>query len=172
MISKPRKYRRGGGVCIIADITKISIRPLEVITGNLEIVWALIKPLEESIIKEIITFAFYLPPGSRMKTKMGDHIVTTLQQLLTVFPKAGIMGGGDRNEWCYNNILPAIPKFQNMQHLATRKGKNLDIFLSNLGPYYSSPVVVPSVLPDVPSRGKRSDHDHDHVSPRQCHYQE
>ena len=69
-------------------------------TGNLEIVWALIKPLEGSIIKEIISLAFYLPPGSRMKTKMKDHIVTTLQQLLTVYPKAGIMGVGDRNKWC------------------------------------------------------------------------
>ena len=25
IISKPRKYRRGGGVCILADITKVSI---------------------------------------------------------------------------------------------------------------------------------------------------
>ena len=45
MISKPRKYRRRGGVCIIADITKVSISPLDIPTGNLEIVWALLKPL-------------------------------------------------------------------------------------------------------------------------------
>ena len=158
MISKPRKYKRGGGVCIIADISKVSISPLDIPTGNLEIVWALLKPLEESIIKEIITFALYLPPKSKMKSKMNDHIVTTLHQLLTVFPRAGIMGGGDRNDWCVNQILPAIPRFQNLQHKATLNGKNLDIFLSNLGAFYSSPVVVPSVNPDNPARGKRSDH--------------
>ena len=62
MISKARKYRRGGGVCIIGDITKISITPLEIPSGNLEIVWALIKPLKQSIINEIIAFSFYLPP--------------------------------------------------------------------------------------------------------------
>ena len=46
MISKPRKYRRGGGVCIIADISKVSISLLEIPAGNLEIVWALVKPLQ------------------------------------------------------------------------------------------------------------------------------
>ena len=96
MISKARKYRRGGGVCIIADITQVCITPLEVDTGNLEVVWAIVKPLQESCIKEIITFTFYLPPKSRMKSKMTDHIVTTLHQLLTTYPRAGIMGGGDR----------------------------------------------------------------------------
>ena len=105
MISKPRKHRRGGGVCILADLTEISISPLDVPTGNLEIVWALVKPLRESVIKQIITFSFYLPPRSRMKTKMNDHIVTTLHHLMTVFPGAGIMGGGDRNDWNVNVVL-------------------------------------------------------------------
>ena len=133
MISKPRKYQRGGGVCILADITQKSITPLEVETGNLEIVWALVKPLEDSLVKQIITFAFYMAPKSRMKSKMNDHIVTTLHQLLTVYPSAGIMGGGDRNDWSVENILPAVPRFQNIQHLAKRNGKNLDVFLTNLG---------------------------------------
>ena len=93
-----------------------------------------------------------------MKSKMNDHIVTTLHQLLTVFPRAGIMGGSDRNDWCVNQILPAIPRFQNLQHLPTLNGKNLDVFLSNLGSFYCKPVVVPAIEPDNPSRGKRSDH--------------
>ena len=158
MISKPRKYRRGGGVCIIADTTKVTISPLDIPTGNLEIVWALIKPIQESVIKEILTFAFYLPPKSRMKTKMSDHIVTTLHQLLTRFPRAGIMGAGDRNDWDCDQILPAIPRLQNLQPLPTLNGKNLDVFISNLGPFYSKSVVVPAVEPDNPARGKKSDH--------------
>ena len=129
MISNPRKHRRGGGVCIIADITKVSISKLDIQTGNLEIVWALVRPLQESVIKEIITFALYLPPHSKMKSKMSDHIVTTLHQLLTVFPMAGIMGGGDRNDWNLQPVLDAVPRFQNLQHLPTLNGKNLDVFL-------------------------------------------
>ena len=154
MISKPRKYRRGGGVCIIADITKVSISPLDIYTGNLEIVWAIVRPLESSVIKNIITFAFYMAPRSRMKTKMNDHIVTTLHQL----PEAGIMGGGDRNDWQIEQILPAIPRLQNLQNLPTLNGKNIDVFISNLGAYYSNPVVVPAVEADCPSQVKKSDH--------------
>ena len=120
MISKPRKYRRGGGVCIIADIAQVSISLLEIPARNLEIVWALVKPLQESIIKEIITFSFYLPPSSRMKSKMTDHIVTTLHQLLTTYPRAGIMGGGDRNDWNVSAVLNAIPKL--FQHPFIHRG--------------------------------------------------
>ena len=114
MISKPRKYCRGGGVCILADISKVSIKPLEIPSGNLEIIWALIKLPAESVIKEIIVFSFYMAPRSRMKTKMTDHIVTTLHQLLTVYPGAGIMGAGDRNDW---NVLPIIAAIQRILNL-------------------------------------------------------
>ena len=158
MISKSRKYRRGGGVCILADVTTVSISPLEVSTGNLEIVWALVKPLEPSIITEIITFSFYLPPKSKMKSKMTDHIVTTLHHLLTVFPRAGIMGGGDRNDWNVSPVLAAVPRLLNLQQLPTLNGKNLDIFLSNMGLFYSTPVIVPPVQPDDPAIGKAGDH--------------
>ena len=158
MISKPRKFRRGGGVCIIADITQVNVSLLDIQSGNLEIVWALLKPLQESVIKEIITFSFYLPPKSRMKSKMTDHIVTTLHQLLTTFPRAGIMGGGDRNDWSVTPVLDAIPKFHNLQLLPTLNGKNLDVLLSNMGSFYASPIIVPPVLPDDPNQGKPSDH--------------
>ena len=159
MISNPRKYRRGGGVCILADITAVNITPLNVQTGNLEIIWALVKPLETSSIKEIITFSFYLPPKSKAKSRMTDHIVTTLHQLLTTFPQAGIMGGGDRNDWNVSPVLAAIPRLLNLQQLPTLNGKNLDVFLSNLGPFYSIPVIVSPVQPDDPSSGKPGDHD-------------
>ena len=93
-----------------------------------------------------------------MKTNLGDHIMTTLHQLLNTYPAAGIMGGGDRNDWNIDQILPAVPRLQNLHHLPTLNGKNLDVFISNLGPFYSSPLVVESVEPDNPSRGKKSDH--------------
>ena len=159
MVSKARKYRRGGGVCIIADISKISITQLDIESGNLEIVWAILKPLHQaSIIKEIIVFSFYLPPKSRMKGKMTDHIVTTLHQLLNTYPRAGIMGGGDRNDWSVAPVLAAIPRFQNLQHSPTLNGKNLDVLLSNMGSFYSCPVIVSPIRPDDPALGKSGDH--------------
>ena len=93
-----------------------------------------------------------------MKSKMTDHIVTTLHQLLTTYPRAGIMGGGDRNKWNVSAVLNAVPKLQNLQMLPTLNGKNLDIFISNLGQFYSKSVVVAPLQPDDPSKGKPSDH--------------
>ena len=95
---------------------------------------------------------------SQMKTKMTDHIVTTLHQLLTTYPRAGIMGGGDRNDWNIETVLHSVPHLQNLLQKATLNGKNQDVFISNLGPYYASSVVVPPADPDDPSKGKRSDH--------------
>ena len=78
MVSNPRKYKRGGGVAIVADLSQVSIQPLEIPNPhNLEIVWALVRPKVPGPIKQIITFAFYSPPWSRKKTKLSDCIITT-----------------------------------------------------------------------------------------------
>ena len=154
MISKARKYRGGGGVCIIGDIPKISITPLEMPSDNLEIVGALIKPLQQSIINEIIAFSFYLSPKSRMKSKMTGHIVTSLHQLLTTYPRAGIMGGGD---WNVSPVIAAVPRLLNLQQLPTLNDKNLNIFMSNMSPFYSTPVIVSPIQPDDTARGKSGD---------------
>ena len=124
MISYPRKYRRGGGVAIVADISAVSMKLLDVPNpDNLEVLFTLVKPKSVSEISEIIPFSFYCPPRSRKKTKLTDYIVTTLHSLLTVWPKAGIMGGGDRNDWNISPVLSAIPRLQNLQMLPTLNGK-------------------------------------------------
>ena len=133
MISNPRKYQRGGGVCIIADLTKVNIQAIDVPNpDNVEAVFALVKPKIQSDIKEVITFAFYSPPRSRKKTKLIDHLVITIHNLLSRYPRAGIMGGGDRNCLNISPILAAIPRMQNVQQLPTLKGKNLDVLLTTM----------------------------------------
>ena len=154
MISNPRKYRRGGGVCIVANLTKVDIQPLDIPNPhNLEIVFAIVTPKKCAVIKQIITFALYSPPKSKRKSKITDCIVTTLHSLLTIYPNAGIMGGGDRN--CYNvsPIIAAVPGLQNLQQLPTLGGKNLDIFLSNMGRFYSTPIIVSPVKCDNSIKG-------------------
>ena len=61
-------------------------------------------------------------------------------------------------DWDCDQIIPAIPRVQNLPPLATLNGKNLDVFISNLGSFYTSSIVVSPVEPDHPSRGKKSDH--------------
>ena len=159
VISNPRKYQRGGGVCIIADLSKVNIQAIDVPNpDNVEAVFALIKPKSPTDIKEVITFAFYSPPRSRKKTKLIDHLVTTIHNLLSRFPRAGIMGGGDRNCLNISPILAAIPRMQNVQQLPTLKGKNLDVMLTTLSSYYAMPIIVPPVSCDNLNKGVPSDH--------------
>ena len=159
MISNPRKYQRGGGVCIIADLTKVNIQAIDVPNpDNVEPFFALVKPKIQSDIKEVITFALYSPPRSRKKSKLIDHIVTTIHNLLSRYPRAGIMGGGDRNCLNISPILAAIPRMQNVQQLPTLKGKNLDVLLTTMAPYDALPIIVPHVSCDNPNKGVPSDH--------------
>ena len=159
MVSEPRKYKRGGGVCILADLTQVSIQPLNVPNpDNLEIVFALIKPRKPGTIKEIITFAFYSPPRSRKKSKLIDHLVATLHGLMTAYPRAGVMGGGDRNCLDISPILAAVPRLRNIQPLPTHGGRNLDVLLTTMAPFYSAPVIIQPVGTDIPGHGVPSDH--------------
>ena len=48
MVSNPRIYSRGGGVCIVADLTEVDIQPLDIPNpNNLEIVFAIMTPKNE-----------------------------------------------------------------------------------------------------------------------------
>ena len=68
-------------------------------------------------IKEIIVVSFYSPPKSRKKSKLLDHILTTLHILLTKYFRAGIIIGADRNDL---NIL-AHAKGGLASHVCARK---------------------------------------------------
>ena len=80
-ISTPRPTRRGGGAAIMAPVAKFSLEKIDVsIPHNLEVCWGLLRPKtdEKTDIKEIIAVSFYSPPKSRKKTKLLDHLMTTL----------------------------------------------------------------------------------------------
>ena len=96
-ISTPRRnLKRGGGAGIVVDTRAFKFDKVEIhIPYNLEIVWGLLRPKRDAEIKVIIVASFYLPPKSKKKTKLFDHICITVNQLLCKYPKAGILIGGD-----------------------------------------------------------------------------
>ena len=109
-------------------------------------------------IREIIVCAFYCPPKSRKKTKLMDHLITNCHVLLTKYPNAGLVIGGDKNEWKIGHLIASIPKLKQIVSLPTCNLKTLDVILTNLWQWYSVPVVVPPVPCDDPSKGVPSDH--------------
>ena len=160
-ISTPRgSYKRGGGCAIVAYLPKFSLEKIDVsIPRSVEVVYGLLRPKQPSAqLREIIAVAFYSPPRSRMKTKLMDHIISTVQILLTKYPRAGIVIGGDRNEMSISPLLTALPRLKQLVTKATCNGKILDVLLTNLHEYYNIPLVVPPVPADNPLQGKPSDH--------------
>ena len=160
-ISTPRgSYKRGGGCAIVAYLPKYTLDKIDVnIPRSVEVVYGLLRPKQPSAeVKEIIVVAFYSPPKSRMKTQLLDHIISTCQVLLTKYPRAAIVIGGDRNEMSISPLLTGLPRLKQLVTKSTCNGKILDVLLTNLHEFYSVPEIVPPVPADNPNQGKPSDH--------------
>ena len=159
-ISTPRTQKRGGGAAIVANLEQFSLDKIEVIIPfKLEVVWGLLRPKKKtSKVKEIIVVAFYSPPNSKKNSKLLDHLMSTTHFLLSKYPNAGVILGGDKNSLNIAPLLSGIPKLKQIVTTPTYKSKILDVIMTNLYPAYSVPVVVPPILPDDPTRGAPSDH--------------
>jgi hypothetical protein len=160
-ISTPRPAgKRGGGAAIVAPVDRFSLEKIDILNPhNLEIVWGLMRPkISSTVIKEIIVVAFYCPPNSRKKSKLLDHILTNVHVLLTKYPNAGVIIGGDKNELNITSLISGIPRVKQTVSKCTHKTKILDIILTNLHQFYQVPIIVPPVSPDDPTKGVPSDH--------------
>ena len=126
-VSLNRKSRRGGGVTLIFDVTKITIQEIPVIVPcNLEVKWCIGRPKQGNI-KIIIFGVFYYPPRSRRKGKMLDHLVSTIHDLLNRFNDAEIILGGDRNDLDLAPVYNSVPGLKQIQTEPTHKRKTIDI---------------------------------------------
>ena len=142
------------------NLEKFSCEKLKIsIPGNLEVVWGLLRPKNPSAkFKKIVVCSFYSPPNKNRNTKLADHIVTTLHMLSTKYPECGIILGADKNNMDIRPILSCGLRLRQVVGLSTRQGAILDIIIMNLSGLYKSPVVVPPLQPDDPTKAKPSDH--------------
>ena len=63
-------------------------------------------------IKEIICAAFYSPPKSRKNSLLLDYLVSTTHYLLSKYPNAGVVIGGDKNNLNIAALLSGIPRLR------------------------------------------------------------
>ena len=161
-ISTARMTKRGGGAAIVVNLEKFTLEKIEV--GNpdkLEVVWGLIRPkitVNEGSIREIICAAFYSPPKSRKNPLLLDHLISTTHFLLTKFPKAGVILGGDKNNLNLAPLLNGIPRLRQIVSKNTYKFKILDVLLTNMHQAYAEPYIASAVPADDPRHGSPSDH--------------
>ena len=160
-ISTPRPgLKRGGGVAIAADPLRFSLSKFNVPNPHLlEVSWGLLKPKQVTgTISKIICCAFYSPPYSKKKTKLIDHLSSTLQDLLLEHPGAGVVIAGDRNDLSIERLLNIEATLRQIVRNPTHGKKVLDVVLTNIWRFYNDPIIVNPVPVDDPAKGVPSDH--------------
>ena len=79
------------------------------IPHNLEVVWGLVRPKKGSAtIKEIIVAAIYSPPHSKKNNQLLDHLLSTTHYLLSRYPRAGLVIGGDKNDLKISSLIEHV----------------------------------------------------------------
>ena len=160
-ISTPRPgAKRGGGAAIAINTNRFSVKKLNIaIPKPLEIVWALLRPLENSgDIKKIILCSFYCPPKSKMKSKLIDHISVTYNKLRTEHPQSAFLMSGDKNDLDDRKILCINPHFRQIVADKTRKDSLLTVIITDLHTFYQNPEIIPPIPVDFTDHGVPSDH--------------
>ena len=123
-ISTPRPNRRGGGAAITLIrespfvLTKLDI---SVMSGDLslEVCWGLLKPkMPTGHIKSIIVCAFYLPPCSKKKSALVEHISLNYYSLKSQHPDSAFICGGDKNDLNIKLLLDISPSFRQIVSLS------------------------------------------------------
>ena len=160
-ISTPRPgAKRGGGAGIAINTNRFSVTKLDItIPKPLEIVWAMLRPIEHTgVIRRIILCSLYSPPNSKKNIMLIDHISLTYNCLKTQYPDAAILISGDKNNLDEKKILALNPDFRQLVSCNTRQNKILTILITDLQSYYHNPIIIPPVPVDVPGQGVPSDH--------------
>jgi hypothetical protein len=163
-ISCPRpSNKRGGGCAVIVKREKFTVEKLHIIVPHkLEVVWCLVRPRNVTTrteFREDISCAFYSPPNYRKNGKLAEHIIFQIHHLLTKYPRAGYICGGDKNSMPLGPIINALPKCKQIVTKNTYKQRKIyDVILTNMSHLYSVPYIAPAVQPDLHGHSP-SDHD-------------
>ena len=90
--SSPRpRGRVGGGVAVLVDRGKYIGTKIEIANPHaLEVVWVELKPRSArwKDFRKTIVCAFYIPPNSKKRSKLTDHLVSTTNHLLSIYDDA------------------------------------------------------------------------------------
>ena len=163
-ISTPRPDRRGGGAAItlIKDspfvLSKLNVC---VLSGHdsLEVCWGLLKPKTPTgHVKSIIVCSFYIPPKSKKKSALIQHISLNYFILKSQYPDSAFVCGGDKNDLNTQLLLDIHPSFRQIVTKPTYKKSVLDVLVTDIGHYYLEPIIRPPVQPDNPAGACPSDH--------------
>ena len=155
-----RKDKRGGGTAVATcskqfTMTRINL-PKE---KGLEITAALIKNKNnDKMSKPIIIISVYSSPRSKFKNDLLNFLTLQISKLKTIYPKAAIIIGGDRNSISLDSLENLYPGLHQIVKAPTRKNKILDFICTDLYKLYQVPEILDPLEADDPNKAKPSDH--------------
>ena len=150
-ISTPRSNRRGGGAAItlISDspfvLTQLDAKTFSGET-SLEVCWGLLSPkVPTGHIKSMIVCAFYIPPFSRKKSALIEHISLNYYIFKSIYSDSAFICGGDKNDLNTQLLLDINPSFRQLVDHPTYRLSTLDVLITDIGQYYLVPIIRPPV---------------------------
>lgn len=162
-LSSPRNGKRGGGVALIFDSSKLEIKVQTFKNPNqLEIMWAVAKakfPAKGNKNIPLIITSIYSPPRSRKKKYMLDHLIEQCMMYKSRFGMVNFLIAGDIN--CLNiaPFIEAVPGLVQIANVKTLGKSIIDVIITNKPNLFVKPIALSPVEVDEPGKGKPSDHD-------------
>ena len=127
--------------------------------SRLEVIWCLVSPaVPIHGIKNFICVCIYSPPRSKLNDKLTEHLQFNLNRLSALYPKSGVIIGGDVNNLDMKKLCNTYPGLINLVADPTHGSRILDVIVTDLHGSYDKATILPPIKPDYQGRGHASDH--------------
>ena len=145
LFRKDRPIRRGGGVCIYLTESIRADHQTVIENDNFECLWLWLRP--NRLPRPLCLIALcvvYHPPGLSQDDHqcLKKYLTYTIDLLRNRYPNCGIILLGDFNDWKISLLL-AIHNLKQVVKAPTRGTSILDLILTNLSSYFSTPQLLP-----------------------------
>ena len=98
----------------------------------------------------MIVCSFYIPPNSRKKSALIQHISLNYYILKAQYPDSAFICGGDKNDLNVQLLLDIHPTFRQLVTQPTYRQSVLDVLVTDIGQYYLGPLSSQTTPPQHP----------------------
>ena len=154
IIKKSRKSR-GGGVAIVFNKSKISLKQIKIPGNAFELVGAVGRTTDD--VQKVLVLSVYYPPQMKREEvdRLNECISTTIDNQKGLYPGLQVVLCGDMNNKDVVPILTDHPDLKVLDTPSTGKRETLDLCLNNL----SGDIAYQKIQPLSTESGQVSDHD-------------
>lgn len=154
MIAKNRDSR-GGGVAIVFDQNKITLKPAFAFPKSMEVVCGVGRVIQTN--RRIVVCSMYIPPKTDATTLLcfKSAMEERLERMKADLGEFDLYLGGDLNKRDVSDCFRNFPRIQKLDQGPTRGAATLDVCYSNMQEKITS---ATTCAPLEDEMGRKSDH--------------